>query len=287
MKKQKIRNPFFNVLAHILAWTMFVIYMLPVACVIFASFFTSLAIETYNFTADAFTLENYIAVFTQRNALRPYIVSIVYSIVAALAAALICTLVARIALKRQHKLDGIFEYGVLVPWMLPTTFIALGVLYTFNEPRWFVGDKILIGTVWAMLISYIVVKLPFSFRMIRAAFFSLDDNLEEAAKTMGAKPVYTMIRVILPVILPTVLSVVALNFNALLSEYDLSVFLYTPVLQPLGIVIKGWSDGTDVNGKAMMLVYSVVLMVMCTISLWFTRGNGVSVLKRIFKRKEA
>ena len=82
----------------------------------------------------------------------------------------------------------------------------------------------LIGSIWIMLIAYIVVKLPFSFRMIRAAFFGVEDSLEEAAKTMGAGTSYTMVRVILPVIMPTVVSVMAMNFNALLSDFDLSVF---------------------------------------------------------------
>lgn len=286
MKKQKIQNPALNLAGHLLAWGMFLVYVLPICLVIFASFNNSLAIQTYTLSWKSLTLDNYAAVFAKKDGLRPYIVSVLYSIAAAVIAAGVCVLVARIALKKERKADRFFEYGVLIPWMLPTTFVALGILYTFNESRWFVGNKVLVGTIWAMLIAYIVVKLPFSFRMIRAAFFGVDDNLEEAAKAMGAKPGYTLVKVILPVIMPTVLSVIALNFNSLLSDYDLSVFLYTPRFQPLGIVIKSLSDATDPNGKGIMLVYSVILMVICSIVVWLTRGNGADVLKKVFKRKE-
>lgn len=287
MKKQKVRNPIANVIAHVIAWGMFVIYMMPICLVVIFSFTNSMAIKTSTLSLDAFTLDNYIHLFTKQDAMRPYLVSVVYSIIAAVAAAAICVLAARLALKKQKKFDRFFEYGMLIPWMLPTTFIALGILYTFNEPQWFIGNKILVGTIWAMLIAYIVVKLPFSFRMIRAAFFGVEDSLEEAAKTMGAKPTYTLFKVILPVIMPTVMSVIALNFNALLSDFDLSVFLYSPKFQPLGIVIKMQSDeGASLNGQAMTLVYSVVLMLMCSLALWLTQGNGIEWIRGLFKKKE-
>ena len=86
---------------------------------------------------------------------------------------------------------------------------------------------------------------------------------------MGATPLYTMTKVIIPFIMPVVLSVVVLNFNSLLSDYDLSVFLYHPLFQPLGIVIKQSTDETaTINAQAMMLVYSVVLMIMSSAALY-------------------
>ena len=286
MRKQKLRNPITNMIGHIIAWIMFVIYMLPIILVIVFSFCDSVSIKTSTLTLDSFTLQHYIKLFTKQAALKPYLVSLIYSLIASVGAAAICVLAARVALKKQRKFDKFFEYGMLIPWMLPTTFVALGILFTFNEPQWFVGNKILIGTVFAMMIAYIVVKLPFSFRMIRAAFFGVEDSLEEAAQTMGAKPWYTLIRVILPVIMPSVLSVVALNFNALLSDYDLSVFLYSPQYQPLGVVIKMMSDeGVSTDGTAMTLVYSVVLMAMCTVALWLTQGNGMEKIKKLFMKK--
>uniref|UniRef100_UPI001154238F ABC transporter permease subunit n=1 Tax=Streptococcus pneumoniae TaxID=1313 RepID=UPI001154238F len=102
-------------------------------------------------------------------------------------------------------------------------------------------------------------------------FFSIDNDMEEAARSMGASSFYTMVRVIIPYILPVVLSVVVLNFNSLLSDYDLSVFLYHPLFQPLGIVIKQSTDETaTLNAQAMMFVYSVILMIMSSAALYLS-----------------
>jgi len=91
--------------------------------------------------------------------------------------------------------------------------------------------------------------------------------------------------VVIPVIMPVVLSVIVLNFNNLLADYDLTVFLYHPLYQPLGVVIKAASDETaTANAQAMAFVYSVILMAISGIALFLTQGDGVKTLKKRFKR---
>ncbi|EET62587.1 ABC transporter, permease protein [Marvinbryantia formatexigens DSM 14469] len=287
MVKQKIENPVLNVIAHIVAYVMFVIYMLPIINVVVFSFTDGLTIKTGQLRADSFTLENYAKLFRSSTAYKPYLVSIVYSLAAALIVAVICIAVARIVTKAKHKWDKLYEPLILIPWLLPSTMIALGLMMTYDEPRINVMNKVLVATTVIMLIAYIIIKIPFSYRMIRAAFVGLDGNMEEAAQVMGAKPFYTMRKVILPVIMPVVLSVIVLNFNSLLSEYDLSVFLYHPLFKPLGIVIKSATDETaTTDAQAMAFVYTVILMIISTIALWLGRYDGISTIKKFFAKKK-
>lgn len=287
MTKQKIENPVLNVIAHIVAYVMFVIYMLPIINVLVFSFTDGMTIKTGQIRKDSFTLENYAKLFRSSTAYKPYLVSILYSFVAALTVAVICIAVARIVTKLKHKWDKLYEPLILIPWLLPSTMIALGLMMTYDEARWNLANKVLVATPVIMLIAYMIIKLPFSYRMIRAAFIGLDGNMEEAAQVMGAKPFYTMRKVIFPIIMPVVLSVVVLNFNGLLSEYDLSVFLYHPLFQPLGIVIKLATDETaTTDAQAMAFVYTVILMIISTIALWLGRYDGIATIKGIFSRKK-
>ena len=114
----------------------------------------------------------------------------------ALTVAVICIAVARIVTKLKHKWDKLYEPLILIPWLLPSTMIALGLMMTYDEARWNLANKVLVATPVIMLIAYMIIKLPFSYRMIRAAFIGLDGNMEEAAQVMGAKPFYTMRKVI-------------------------------------------------------------------------------------------
>ena len=278
--KQKIENPVLNVIAHIVAYSMFVIYMLPILNGLLFSFTDGLTITTGEIRPDSFTLANYRKLFQSPAAYKPYVVSTVYAIIAAVVVVIVALVAARLITKAKHKLDKMLEPLVLIPWLLPSTMIALGMMMTYDEPRWNIGNKVLVATPLIMLIAYIIVKIPFSYRMVRAAFMGLDGNLEEAAQVMGAKPFYTMRKVILPIIMPVVLSVVVMNFISLLSEYDLSVFLYHPSYRPLGIEIKLATDETaTIDAQAMAFVYTVVLMIISTFALWLGRFGGFEAIK--------
>ncbi len=270
IKKQKIKNPFINGVVHFFAYLLFLIYIIPIILIILFSFTNSQSISSATLSFDKFTLNNYISVFTQANAYKPYITSILYSFGAAILVVVICLMASRMIHRyRKSKATVVLEFSLLIPWLLPSTLIALGLMLTYDSPKLIMGNNVLLGTVWILLFAYTIVKIPFSLRMLKAAFFSVEGSMEEAAKSMGASAMYTFRRVVLPLILPSTLAVVALNFNSLLADYDLTVFLYHPLLKPLGIVIK---ESTDIqatgDAKALTLVYSVILMIISTTMLY-------------------
>ncbi len=281
LQKQELVNPVVRATFHVIAYLLFVIYMAPILLVILFSFSNALSIKTGALSWSSLTLENYARLFTLRNAWKPYLISIGYGISAAIVAVIFSIIIARIVMKSRVRYRSWFEYSVLLPWLLPGTFIALGLVLTYDVPRAIIGNKVLVGTLLIMLLAYVIVKLPFTFRMIKAAFYGIDDNLEEAAQCMGSSTWNTMLRVIIPVIMPAVISVVVLNFNSLLADYDLSVFLYHPLYPPLGITIKAASDEVaTTSAQAMAFVYAVILMIISSLALYITIGPGSDRIRR-------
>ena len=280
LKKQKITSKPWNIIAHIVAYALFVVFMLPLIFIVLYSFTDPVAIQTGNLSLANFTLENYHQFFTNSVAFSPFLVSFVYASLAAITATVLAVVFARVVRKHKARFDSLFEYGALLPWLLPNTLLAISLLFTFNQPQPLVFNFILVGTLVILLIGYIIVKIPFSYRMVRAILFSVDDEMEDAARSMGASPFYTMMKVIIPFILPVVLSVIALNFNSLLTDFDLSVFLYHPLAQPLGITIRSAGDETATsNAQALVFVYTIVLMIISSAVLYFTQRRGETTRK--------
>ena len=280
LKKQKITSKPWNIIAHIVAYALFVVFMLPLIFIVLYSFTDPVAIQTGNLSLANFTLENYHQFLTNSVAFSPFLVSFVYASLAAIAATVLAVVFARVVRKHKARFDSLFEYGALLPWLLPNTLLAISLLFTFNQPQPLVFNFILVGTLVILLIGYIIVKIPFSYRMVRAILFSVDDEMEDAARSMGASPFYTMMKVIIPFILPVVLSVIALNFNSLLTDFDLSVFLYHPLAQPLGITIRSAGDETATsNAQALVFVYTIVLMIISSAVLYFTQRRGKTTRK--------
>ena len=249
LQKQKIDNPVWNVLAHIYAYVLFIIYMTPVVMIIIFSFQTYSAIRMKKLDLQHWTTINYYGqedyeYLTNRGKYKTRVGSIsgVFSneatlggiklsfILSALAAALACVIVVvacnYIFKKRNKKSGVVLEYALLFPWLLPTILICYSYRTYFNSDSvWYVGNHNLYyaqNVRLLIIMAYTVTKLPFSLRMIKASFYSIDEELEDAAKNLGAGGLRTFLKVKLPIILPSVLAVFALNFNALFTEYDMS-----------------------------------------------------------------
>lgn len=275
LKKQKIHNKFLNIVTHILSYLIFIVYITPMIIVILFSFAPTTDIVSGILNINSLSFVHYKRLFVDVTSFKPYLVSIMYSSIATIGVILFALSISRITHRNKTLVSKFYEYGSLIPWLLPSTLIALGFLTTYNKPRLLAFNVVLMTTPFLMIIAYMVVKIPFAYRMIRAAFFSVDSELEEAAKSMGASSFYTFIKVILPILLPAALAVGALIFNSLLTDYNLSVFLYHPLLEPLGISIyKNTTSEVDLDAKAMVYVYSVTMMIISSIVIYYVYGRN-------------
>ena len=272
--KQKINNPLINIIVHLFAYLLFFIYIIPVIFVIIFSFTNSRSISSGAITG--FTFQNYIDVFSSFDVLKPFVTSVFYSAGASILVVILTLGVSRILHKYKNIWALILEYMMLIPWVLPSTLIAIGLITAFDKKNILAFNNILTGTIWLLLIAYVIVKIPFSLRMLKATFFSIDNELEEAATSLGASPFYTFRKVIFPIILPSAMAILALNFNSLLADYDLTVFLYHPLLKTLGIVIRSSTDSTQnlKDSQTVALVYSVILMIIASVTLYLIYGRS-------------
>ena len=130
-----------------------------------------------------------------------------------------------------------------------------------------------------IVMAYVVVKLPFSLRMIKAAFYAIDDELQDAARNLGASQLVTFLRVKLPIVLPSVLAVFALNFNALFTEYDMSATFHSSYGKSYAMVIQSMCteegrDGYNVNATGRRCASTVFIMVVSGLILYLVYGVG-------------
>lgn len=284
MVKQKIKNPVANAIVHGAAYLLFIVYMIPVVMVVIFSFTDARSIQTANITADSFTLENYRYVLTEASGLQPLLVSVIYSALASIIVVFLILLAARLVHKFHNPLMSLLEYLLHIPWVLPSILIALGLIITYSAANPIVGGLVLTGSTALLLVGYIAEKIPFTFRLLRASFAGISSSMEEAAFMLGASNFYTARKITLPMVLPTALAVMALNFNSLLEEFNISVFLAHPVLQPLGVVIRNVTKGDTVKDSTVLVfVYAVLLMLVGAFVLWAVYGEH-RTLKGLLRR---
>ena len=223
--------------------------------------------------------------------------SFLLSVIAAALACVIVVIACNYIFKHKGKKRGTaLEYALLFPWLLPTILICYSYRIFFNSNDvWYVfgqnlyyEDRVRI----LIVIAYMVVKLPFSLRMIKASFYAIDEELEDAAKNLGAGPLKTFIRVKLPIILPSVLAVFALNFNALFTEYDMSATFnsahgrtYAMIIQSM-VQDEGMSY-TNLNASGRRCASTVFIMIVSGLILYLVYGVGARDLsERLVSREK-
>ena len=306
LQKQKINNPVANVLAHIYAYVLFIIYMTPVVMIIIFSFQTYQAIRLKKLDLTNWTLVNFFGrqdyeYLTSRGKYKTRVGSIsgVFSneatlggiklsfILSALAAAFACVIVVvacNYMFNKKHRKSGVvLEYALLFPWLLPTILICYSYRTYFNSDAvWYVGNHNLYyaqNVRLLIVMAYTVTKLPFSLRMIKASFYAIDEELEDAARNLGSSPIRTFLRVKLPIILPSVLAVFALNFNALFTEYDMSATFASTYGTSYAMVIQAMCAeeglyGYNVNASGRRCASTVFIMIVSGLILYLVYGVG-------------
>lgn len=282
VQKQKIQNPVANIIVHIISYILFFIYMTPLVLVILFSFMNTQGIATSTLSLEYFTLDNYMRILTDVASYKPLLTSLVFSGIAAVLSVLFMLVIARLVMRYKNNpwIQGM-EFLFYIPWLLPALLIAIGLILAYSVPSPFLFGQSVIGSLWPLPVAYMIMMLPSTLRYIKGAYYSFDNNLEDASRILGASPLRTFMKVILPALMPTALALVALNFNRYLADYDLSAFLYQPNFPTLGIVIRSNADpSAHVDAQAINLVYSVILIVLSTFILYFVYGKGSAINER-------
>lgn len=282
VQRQKIQNPVANLIVHIVSYILFFIYMTPLVLVVLFSFMNTRGIATSTLSWEYFTLENYTRILTDVASYKPLVTSLVFSGIAAVLSVLFMLVIARLVMRYKDNLwiQGM-EFLFYIPWLLPALLIAIGLILAYSVPSPLLLGQSVVGSLWPLPMAYMIMMLPSTLRYIKGAYYSFDNNLEDASRILGASPLRTFIKVILPALMPTALALVALNFNQYLADYDLSAFLYQPNFPTLGVVIRSNADpSAHVNAQAINLVYSVILIVLSTIILYLVYGRGSALNER-------
>jgi sulfate transport system permease protein len=175
----------------------------------------------------------------------------------------------------DFPLRKLFDSIVDLPFALPTAVagIALAAVYSTNGwiGRYFEKVHVKITfTPLGVLVALVFVGLPYVVRTIQPVLEDLEEQLEEAAESLGANRWQTFVRVILPILIPSTIAGFSLAFARALGEYGSVIFISNNVpfkgeIVPTLIVneLYGNDDIAAATGLAVvMLVVSFLLLLL-------------------------
>lgn len=169
------------------------------------------------------------------------------------------TYIAYIRVRKPSLLNKSIEVMVGLPYALPGTVLALAMIFTWLEPipGWNPG---IYGSIFILYIAYITRFLILQIRGSVTSLLQIDGSMEDAARTSGASPYYKWRKILIPLILPGLLSGAFLVFLTALTELTVSSLLWSSGSETIGLVIFNFEQAGNTTYSTAFSTIIVLLI---------------------------
>jgi len=181
----------------------------------------------------------------------------------------------------------LLDAAVDLPFALPTAVAGIA-LAALHAPNGWIGSLFvpygikIAYTPLGIFIALVFVGLPFVVRTVQPVLAEAEQEIEEAAATLGAGRVRTIFTVLLPPLIPAILTGVAMSFARGVGEYGSVIFIagnipFVSEIAPLLIVVK-LEEHDDAGATAialtMLAVSFLILLALNALGSWTRRRYG-------------
>jgi sulfate transport system permease protein len=226
---------------------------------------------------NAIGAHHFWAVVSNRNTVASLKLTVVASLVVAAINAVTGTIIAWVLVRDRFPGKRVVNSIIDLPFALPTIVAGLTLLALYG-PRGGLGINIAY-TRAAVVAALLFVTLPFVVRSVQPVLEAVDVEMEEAASSLGAGRITIFRRVILPSLLPAVVSGVGLSFARAVGEFGSVVLIsgnipFKTEVAPVrifGLIESGDPKGASAVAVVLMLVSLAVLLLLSAVQHWGRR----------------
>lgn len=222
---------------------------------------------------EGFSLQWYEKMFGDRTMME----AVVYTIVVAVLATVISTIVGTITAigmsKSKKIVKNIVEQVNQLPIMNPEIVTAIGLLMFFSAAHIKKGFL-------TLLLAHIMFCIPYVILSIMPKLRTLDANLADAAMDLGATPWQALIKVIVPQIMPGIISGALIAFTMSFDDFVISYFVTGNGVSNISILVYTMSKRVNPSINAL----STLIIVIITVFLIVSNVVPVIIEKKAKKR---
>lgn len=223
-------------------------------------------------TPANFTLSNYTKVLFGNTMVKDAIGnSLFLGLASGIIAMFLGVMIAYVINKVRPKGKEALEILSLLPYSLPGTVLAIGVILAWSGSIFKIN---LYNSIWIILIAYLARYLSFSMKSASASLQQVHYSLEDAARSCGATHIESLKDITLPLIRPAMISGFFLIFLPAMRELTTSALLYGPYTRTLGVAIYSLrSDGYITQASALATITIILIVISNTIVSYITKDR--------------
>ena len=192
--------------------------------------------------------------------------SVVTGIVASAVSLLIGTWAALALRDVPPALRRVLDLLFFMPSAVPSASVGLGLLVAFSRP-----PVLLNGTTEIVFVAHLILISAFTYGSVTAGLVRIAPEYEQVAASLGARPLYRLRRVTLPLIAPYLLAAFSLSFALSMGELGATIMVYPPGWVTLPVGIFALTDRGDIfNGAALTMILVLTTLVVLWVLSWLS-----------------
>ncbi|MDK2865812.1 MAG: iron(III) transport system permease protein [Clostridiales bacterium] len=256
-KGQKVQLKPVRGIWAVMSWGyLILLLMMAIGVPYFSVIATSLMkLRGYGLAYGNFTLAHYAAIFEAGSAGRKALVnSLVTGFAAATIAMCLGTWLAMLTVmySKNKNVSRLIDMMSLLPNTVPAIVLTIGLMLFWNA-SWM--PLRIYNTPWIVILTYVVLFLPYTVQYVKADLIQIDASLLHAGKVFGGRPFYVFRRILLPLMLPGMLSGWMMTFTISVRELVASLMILPPNMKTTATYIFSEFEQGDIsNGMAMAVV---------------------------------
>jgi iron(III) transport system permease protein len=227
----------------------------PLAVLVFGSFMKLFGI----FLPQPFTIQHWVDVLTDPLLFISLKNSLYIGISSALVGMLLYSVVSYIIVMTRLSGRRVLDFISWLPWSVPGLVMALGILWAYvgGIPLPFT----LYGTVWIMIVAFLVKEMPMGVRVMNSTMVQLDKQLEESARVLGASWFHTFRSIVAPLLSPAFIATSILIFVLVFKDLVTVILLYTPRSRTISVLaFEYWFGGAQERAIVIGLIMSAIAL---------------------------
>ena len=184
---------------------------------------------------NTFTMEHFW--YVQRLGSSAIVTTLSMTLVAAPIAAVMALIIAWLVVRKFPKIGKILDFWGMLGIAIPGTVLGLGFALAYSNPTWLLGKQILptlagglaVGSgAIAIILVYIARAIPTGQQACISALKQINPQVEEAARSLGASQVSTLVKVTLPLVRSGIVTAVTYGITKSMTMITAIIFITTP-----------------------------------------------------------
>jgi iron(III) transport system permease protein len=147
------------------------------------------------------------------------------------------------------------------PVAVPGIVLGVGLFLSYTRPPFE-----LYGTLWILLIAFVTIALPSAYQQLQSAFRSVNPDLEEASRILGANRLRTLGRITAPLLRTSVIATWCFIFIGVIRELSAAIMLFTSETKVISVLIFDLNESGDLGAIAVlgliMLAFTFTVVVL-------------------------